>query len=309
MANQQSGTSPKPRSVRGAILVSIIILLLIANGVKLYIDEQNRKEQQEFTESLETELQEKANELERLQVDLELKIQEIKKLDGDVSDLEILKNQLQIEINQARRDERMTKEQMEALTERVKGYEALLKVKDQEIAELKATNDILLSENSDLKATTDRLQDTISAITQTTEAMQAKIDVAARLRAENVRVIAVNKRGKERTEGIKNRHLETLKVTFNIAENSVAPKEAVDIFVRIIEPGGNVLFDVATTSGEFTVEGRGLLYTAKRTVLFDNTRQRLNFEYLKGGEYVKGEHTIELYCDDYFIGQSKFTVE
>ncbi|MEL6538655.1 MAG: chromosome segregation protein SMC [Bacteroidota bacterium] len=309
MANPQSGTPSKPRSIRGAILVSIIILLLIANGVKLYIDEQNRKEQQEFTESLENELQEKANELEALKVDLELKIQEIKKLDGDVEDLEFLKQQLEVEIGQANRREQRSKEELAQLAETIEGYKELLLRKDEQIDELQAANDMLLTENSGLKETRNRLQDTLSAITQTNEAMQAKIDVAARLRAENVRVIAVNKRGKERTEGIKNRHLETLRVTFNIAENSVAPKEAVDIFIRIIEPGGNVLFDVATTSGEFTVEGRGLLYTAKRTILFDNTRQRLTFEYVKGGEYVKGEHTVELYCDDYFIGQSKFTVE
>ena len=301
-------TDKSSRKNLGAILVSVFIILLIVNGVWWYIGAQNKKEMLEYTQNIEEELIEKSNELDRLQADLELKIEEIKKLDGDVSDLEELKAQLQLEKERLLRSDVRSKEKIAELSERLEGFAEVLKAKDEEIRHLQATNEELMSENTSLKETTNRLQDTISAIAQTNEQMRAQINVASRLRAENVRVIAVNKRGREREDEFRNRQLESLKVTFNIADNSVAPKEAKDIYIRVIEPGGNVLFDVATTSGTFTIDGRDLFYTAKKTILFDNSRQRLSFDYEKGSDYVSGEHTVEIYCDDYFIGSSTFTI-
>ena len=301
-------TDKSSRKNLGAILVSVFIILLIVNGVWWYIGAQNKKEMLEYTQNIEEELIEKSNELDRLQADLELKIEEIKKLDGDVSDLEELKAQLQLEKERLLRSDARSKEKIAELSERLEGFAEVLKAKDEEIRHLQATNEELMSENTSLKETTNRLQDTISAIAQTNEQMRAQINVASRLRAENVRVIAVNKRGREREDEFRNRQLESLKVTFNIADNSVAPKEAKDIYIRVIEPGGNVLFDVATTSGTFTIDGRDLFYTAKKTILFDNSRQRLSFDYEKGSDYVSGEHTVEIYCDDYFIGSSTFTI-
>lgn len=299
----------KPRNNRGALMVAFIIILAIVNGVKFYVDEQKKKEQEAFAQDLQDELVEKSNELVRLQYDLDLKIEEIKKLDGDVSDLEQLKGQLELEQRRLQKRENRTREELADLSERVEGFRALLLEKDAEIERLAAINEELRTENNTLKEETNSLQDSINSINRTSEEMQAKIDVAARLRAENARAFGVNKRGREREGSFRNRQIETLKVTFNIAENSVATKEAIDVLIRVIEPGGNVLFDVATTSGTFMVEGRELFYTAKQTILFDNTRQGLTFEYVKGSKYVKGEHTVEIYCDDYFIGATNFTIK
>ena len=290
-------------------MVSIIIILLIAIGVKFYVDYQEDQAAAAYNQSIEEELVEKDNELARLRVDLDLKIEEIKKLGGDVADLELLKAQLEAERRKLLRDESRNKEQLQALEEKIEGYATRLREKDREIEQLRETNEQLLTENTTLKDQANRLQDTLTVIARTNEEMQAKISVAGRLRAENVRVLAINKRERERETEFRNWHIDHLKITFNIAENSVAPRKAEDIYLRVLSPSGDVLYDVATTSGTFMVNGRELFYTAKQTILFDNTRQRLSFEYQQPNDYDKGEHTVEIYCDTYLIGTSTFMVK
>ncbi|GJM30981.1 MAG: hypothetical protein DHS20C17_36160 [Cyclobacteriaceae bacterium] len=129
------------------------------------------------------------------------------------------------------------------------------------------------------------------------------------MKAENIKISAVNKRGREKEDEFKNRQIESLKVGFNLAENSVAPIEGKDIRIRIIEPEGNVLFDVARGSGTFMIRGREEFYTSTQDILFDNTRQQITFLYEKGSDFILGDHTVEIYADEDLIGSKSFTVK
>ena len=84
--------------------------------------------------------------------------------------------------------------------------------------------------------------------------------------------------------------------------------EGKDVIVRVIEPDGNVVFDVARGSGTFMHDDKELYYTAKQNILFDNSGQELSFLYEKGSEYQEGRHTVEIYADDYVIGTTHFEV-
>ena len=122
-------------------------------------------------------------------------------------------------------------------------------------------------------------------------------------------IAAVNSRGKETIGEFKNRQIESIKVTFNIAENKVAPVDGKDVLVRIVAPDGNVLFDVTRGSGTFMFDNREMYFTAKQEILFDNTRQKLSFLYNKGSEYALGIHKVEVYTDGYLMGAGSFTVK
>ncbi len=82
-----------------------------------------------------------------------------------------------------------------------------------------------------------------------------------------------------------------------------------DIYMRLIEPDGAALYDLATGGGTFMIDGKETFYTAKQEILFDNSRQAVTFVYDKGNPYKEGKHTIELYADGYMIGQGAFVVK
>jgi FtsZ-binding cell division protein ZapB len=191
----------------------------------------------------------------------------------------------------------------------VEGYRELLVLKDVEISELKKVNQELVVENTELKTERNKLNQTIQAAQQKEAALTEKVQIASRLAAENIAVVALNARGKAREDEFRARQVSKLQVTFNIAKNDVAPVAGKDILMRIKDENDNVLFDVARGSGTFELDGKETFYTAKQEILFDNSRQEVRFLYEKGSEYLPGAYIMELYTDGYLMGSKSFKVK
>lgn len=307
--NQKNSEDKKRYNIRVFIIV-FISLLLVIQGVKIYLDYQNKREMKAEMESKDAELEETYNKLESLSNEVQLKIEEIERLGGDVSELRTAKENLEQEKKELRNSNSILRSRLTRIQDKVEGYEELLKAKDEEIARLEDVNEELLSENTNLKEEKRSLNDSIRKVETSNEELQEKVSKAGRLEAEDIQVIGFNWRNKEKIEEeYRNNQIEKLKVEFAIAANEVAPIEGKDIMVRIVEPGNNVLFDVARGSGTFMYEGKERFFTAKKEILYDRSRQKLSFLYEKGSDYKSGEHTVEIYADDYIIGQTSFKVK
>jgi cell division protein ZapB len=139
--------------------------------------------------------------------------------------------------------------------------------------------------------------------------LESKVSLASQLKAENIQIFAVSRRGRERESPFRQRQIEKLKVVFNIAENNVAPIEGKDIMIRIIDPNGQVIFDIERGSGTFMLNEKEEFFTSSQEILFDNSRQQLLFEYEKGSEFDEGAHMLEVYTDDYLMGRQEFIVK
>ncbi|WP_017732566.1 hypothetical protein [Nafulsella turpanensis] len=292
------------------LFIAILALLLIVNGVIYYMDYREKQELEAEINSKNTELLETYDQLNAISAELDAKIKEIEALGGDVAELKQAKAELEAEREQLRRSSDIAQRRYAEIREKVEGYETLLKQKDRELVQLRALSDSLYAENTNLKTTQNILSDSISQLAKKRRELNEKVAIASRLKAENIQIIAVNRRGKEREdEEYRDRQIEQLKVKFNLADNPVAPIESKDILLRVIDPNGNVLFDVATGSGTMMVDGREEFYTAKQEILFDNTGQQLTFLYEKGSDYEEGIYNVELYADGYQIGEDTFKVK
>ena len=309
MTDYAENPSPEPaprRNNKVSVIIALMAIIIIIQGIKIYLD---TKEKQEVRTALITTEEELATTMQRLteiNAELDEKIAQVTKLGGDVSDLEQAKAEIEEEL---RRNKRATGKEIKALKDRVEGYELLLKNKDEEIAKLQTVNKELLTENRSLKTQQNRLGDSLNRLSQSKEELATKVAIASQLKAENIRVLALNDRGKERSSPFRKKQIAQLKVDFNLAENSVAPIEGKKIMIRIIDENGQVLFDVARGSGTFIFNGKEEFYTAAQEVLFDNTRQQLTFLYDKGSEYAEGNYVLEIYTDDYLMGRGDFAVK
>jgi len=297
--------APK-KSNKSTIIIALLSIVIIIQFVKIYFD---RKEEQVLiaqNASTEQELASTMQRLNEISNELDQKIAEIQKLGGDITELTKAKQEIETELKKTRRANGQV---IKELKDRVEGYEELLKIKDEEIEKLKTVNKELLSENVTLKTEKNELGDFINRLSQTKEELASKVAIASHLKAENVRIVAVNDRGKERESPFKNRQVGKLKIDFNLAENNVAPIEGKKIMIRIVDENGQVLFDVSRGSGTFIYNSKEEFYTASQEVLFDNTKQKLTYLYEKGSEYVAGAYVLEIYCDDYLMGSGKFVVK
>jgi len=285
------------------IVIGIVLVVLI---FKLYLDYRDEQSNREFYQS---ELVAAQKKLDEINLELKQKIHQIDSLGGDINELVSAQEKLTVERDQLSRTHRANRELISRLRNKTEGYEELLKQKDKEIEHLSKMNEALLSENTDLKTQKNELNRSITSLKQDKEHLASKVKLAARLNVENLAILSVSKSGKERTGVLKRRQLSKLKVTFNIAENDVAPLETKTIVMRIKDENDQVLFDVARGSGSFILDGKETFYTETQDILFDNTGQKMTFLYDKGSHYDPGTYTLEIFTDGYRMGAATFTVK
>lgn len=302
------GSEPKVKSKSNKvkILTGIVIILAIVFGLKWYLDYEERKELQQFYEA---ELQTAKVRLADISEELDQKIVEIERLGGDIEELTKAKMDLEEERDQLERTRQANRRLIVDLRNKTEGYTELLLAKDKEIERLTAVNEELLTENTDLKEETNKLNQSINELTETQENLEEKVEIASRLEAENIAIYAVNEKGREREGEFRQRHIDNLKIQFNIAKNEVAPIGGQNIMIRVIDENGQVYFDVAKGSGTFMIDNKEMFYTLNQEILFDNTNQQITFLYDKGSEYNRGNHSVEIYTDGYLMGKKSFTIK
>lgn len=299
--NSKAGNRDKIR----IILIVAIVVIAAGAAYKIYTDYQAKEALQAEFDETKTQL---TSQLDSIGIELTDRIKEIAELGGDIDSLVTLKDSITAERDQLQRTRRANKALIQRLDRKVTGYQELLLVKDEEIAELKKVNTALLAENTDLKEDKNELSATIREAEERQKALQQQVALAAKLRAENIQVFNINGRGREREGDFRSRQAQKIKVSFNLADNDVAPVAGHQIMIQVVDPAGNVIFDVAKGSGSFQVNGKEQFYTSMQEIVFDNTKQELTFVYDKGSEFDKGDHKIIILSDTYEIGQATFSV-
>lgn len=305
-ATESNTTKNDKGSGRTKLIILVLLIVIIAQAVKIYLDHQDSIQQENQLIDTEAELATSLQQLTDIKEELESKILEIEELGGNVEELEKAKADIEAELSRTKRRDRQA---IAALKDKVEGFQQLLKLKDEEIEKLTEVNEELMSENSTLKTEKNELNSTLREVNESKEELESKVALASQLKAENFKIYAVSSRGREREMPAKSRQVEKIKVVFNIAQNDVAPIEGKNILVRIVDESGQVIFDVSKGSGTFMYNNKEEFYTANQEILFDNTEQELSFEYTKGSDYEPGTYLLEVYTDDYKMGSNQFIIK
>ena len=303
----KKNVAPAKNSRRLLIFVGLGIgILVVLLAVKIYLDHQEKIELEEHYQMELTLAQEK---LESISEELDRTIQQIDSLGGDIDDLLVTKSQLKGELKQLQATRQANRQLIGRLRRKTEGYEELLKEKDKEIERLAQLNVVLLTENTDLKTDKRELNRSIVELSEEKTELETKVSVAGELEVENFGIFSVSKSGRERDGVLRKKHIDKLKVVFNITENELAELKAREIMIRITDQNDQVLFDVATGSGSFILDGKETFYTASQDILFDNSNQQLMFMYDKGSPYESGTYNMEVFTDGYLMGAELFTVK
>ncbi|EKB50682.1 hypothetical protein [Cecembia lonarensis] len=304
----ESNFQEKPKKSENSknILIIVLAILVVISGIKLYTDYLDKTKKSEEILILSEENNDLNRRIDSMTFQLDLRIQEIEKLGGDVQALEEIKEQLLAERNTERK---RTAEEIASLNRRISSYAGTLREKDDEILRLREVNQQLYAENQDLRSTQAEIEEQVVQLNIRRQELEEKVNIAAVLKAENISVAAVNSRGREREDGFRSRQIEKIKVSFNLADNKVAEKGHKDIYIQLIAPNNQPIFDVAKGSGTFTIDGREEFYTAHQDLFFDNTLQSLTYFYEKGSRYTPGIYEVRVFAEGYQIGNKTFEVK
>lgn len=314
-------TQPENQNSAPWILVGLLALVASVFGFLFFQQKGDLALQETEIVAKATEIAFTKSKLDSVSRVLDEKIAEVTRLGGNVSELEAVKAKLEADLAQLRKGDRLDSRKYLA---KIKDYEKFLEEKDDEIAALKMENERLMafsdSLNSEigvlnedrmvLQRRQQELSDTVSLYDQENRLLTDKVNLASALKAQNLNVVAINSRGKEKDrDAYKAKRVDKIKVAFNLAENPLTAQEKKEIYLRVLDPDGAILSDEAIGGGGFnTVSGENSKYSAREVVSYTNDNQKVEMVYDYSNQFRPGKYNVELFAEGYKIGNSNFVI-
>ncbi len=309
--NARTGQDPDPIYIkrdRDPIYIVIIILLLIVIGTlgwRLYNQSVTMEKVQDDKKELSTEKREvKAeldsmlNEYNQLEVENDSMRAKIEKEIEKIKELRDSIGRYQYSLAKA-------KDEAETLRNIMQGY-----VKD--IDSLQQANKRLTEENQEIQEKLGKTKTEKDSLEQKTQKMEKNLEKASVLKTSNVSAtgIRVNLLGNPKETDRAGR-TEKFRVNFTITENEFAKKGPRDIYLRIINPAGQVFAKSKEgKSRKFEFEGVRGQYTLKHRIEYNKKEMDITLYFdLEDQEIEEGEYVVKVYESKKEIGSHSFTLK
>ncbi len=311
MENQTGQPSKKNSNVIYFLIV--VVLALLATDVYLYL-QKNKSDTRIVTEtgekntlqrqldSLHDQLVQANNGKTKLSREMQAKNDS---LDSRINVLqkELRKGKLtQKELNDA-------KEEVRQLQYSVTNYAAQIEQQKKQIVALTGERDTLKTNLSTTKTNLDQAAKKDTELTKQNAEKDAKIKIGAAIKMASGNIVAYKIRGSGKEVDTKRSSVaKKIKINFNIATNDIAEKGMHDIYIRVVDPTGNLITE--SDSGNFNADGQDLQFTYKSSIDFKNDPGiGYTVDWVNPVAFQKGTYTVLLYADGFTMGKSSFELK
>jgi DNA repair ATPase RecN len=304
----QTGQTPK-RNSNVIYFLIVVVLALLATDVYLYLQKNKSDTRIVYQNDEKTRLQ---TELDSL----EAQIEQVNSGKAKLSEEMQAKNDsLQAKIKVLRQQlakGKLTQAELDKAQEDVKQLRYFVTKYTADIEELKKQNASLTNERDTLKttlvATTKAAAAKDSVLTKQNADLGAKVKVGSAIKLAAADVVAYKVRGSGKEIDTKRASpAKKIKINFTVASNTLAEKGMHDIFVRIIDPTGNLI--TPTDAANFTADGQDLQYTYKTAIDFKDDGSEYTIDWVNPAAFQKGSYTVLLYADGYTMGKTSFELK
>ena len=296
-------TTNTPKQGNSKILLVLLILSLIAN-VWQWSGKNTMKES--YTEQMDSLI------TARVDVEKELnetyaELNQYKGINGRLDSLLLEANvkidEQKILIQKLKSSEKNSASLNKKLEAQIKELQAL---RDQYLEKI----DALLIENAQLKKDKEDMSSTIATLNKD---LESTVNTASVLKAEYMNAKAYKKRSNEKyVETLMARRSNKLELCFSLLENKIAKAGSRNVYLRIIEPGGNVLGNRSGGSSSFRKSGTSeeLLYTTSKTVDYKNEKADLCLDFEEADRvFTAGTYLMEVYVDGTLSGATSVKLQ
>ena len=284
------------------ILVPLILLILalIAGSVWLFLSLQEQKQvNQDMQELAELDKQEMENEYERFALQYsEMKTQ----INNDSIIQQLTEEQMKTQqlLEELKRVKASDAREIARLKKELATVRAVLRDYVMQIDSLNRLNESLKQENTTVKAELEQRNQQVAGLNSERASLSQKVAIAAQLDATNISLQLLNKRGKDAK---KLKDCTQMKTSFVITKNVTASNGNRTVYVRIQNPGGNVLGG----GGTFPFENRQLEASAKKTIEYTGEETPVTVYWNVSQMLEAGEYRVSVFADGHMIGTRTFT--
>ena len=300
---------------RLGILIGFIVLLLLINAAWFYFynEKQGVVEEQTMTiAEQDSTIDLQTSQLDSLESELTNTLEQVRNLEGDTTELKKMladiradKERLQSQVNAYK----WKASQYSKMKTQVALYKKQLAEAKTTIDSLEKANKELFAENTGLKEDKQNLKKNIDSLNSENTDLSSKVETAKRLKIGDIRIAAINRWGNLKIdEELRSRWVKKLRIDYKIAENKLAEAGNREIFLRIVNPDGEVLKDLATGGGSFEANGKDMFYTMKDDFMYDGNSDPEPFIYEPEDKIEDGDYMVEIYANGNLMGKKKFTV-
>ncbi|MDT3403967.1 hypothetical protein [Mucilaginibacter terrae] len=305
MENKPEQTSKKNSNVIYFLIVVVVALL----GTDVYLYLQKKKDVAKIIYQADDEKHRLQTELDSLEAQIEQVNTSKAKLSSEMqARTDSLQNKIQV-LKRALAKGQLTVAELKHAQEDIKQLRYFVTKYTADIEELRQQNASLATERDTLKNQVANVSQKATTLEQQNQELNTKVKVASALKMGAADIVAYKIKGNGKEVDVTRAgSAKKIKVNFNIVSNPVAEKGVHDIYMRIIDPAGNLM--VTTDSGVFTADEQELQYTYKTAIDFKDDGTMYTIDWVNPAEkFVKGVYTVILYADGFTMGKTEFKLK
>lgn len=281
-------------------LLIVLTLVLCAGVVWLFLSLREQKQaNQEMQELVEMDKREMEAEYARFALQYDEMQKQITN-DSIVAQLVQEQEKTQQLLEELRRVKATDAREITRLKKELETVRAVLRDYVIQIDSLNRLNESLMEENSRVNAELEQRTAQVAGLSNEKASLSEKVAIAAQLDAAGIQLQLLNKRGKN-TKKLKD--CKQMKVDFAITKNVTASNGHRTIYVRIQNPGGNVLGG----GGSFAYENRQLECSAHKTIEYTGEETHVTVYWNVTQMLEAGDYRVSIFADGNMIGTRMFS--
>ena len=281
-----------------------VILALLGTNTYLFFKDKKANDRIVTVSDEKTRMQ---TEIDKIEAELDNATSNNLKLSEEMQKEQEIAREKIDELRNALKQGQLTQGQLAKAQEEIKQLRYFVSKYSTEIDELKKQNQDLTSERNELLSAVDSVSTKANELEKQNEELNTKVQAAAAIKSGNVSISAFNIRNNGK-ESMVTRASTTdkLRVNFSLVNNPIAEKGIHTLFLRVIDPSGNLI--ITNNGGMFISDDEELQYSYKTAIEFANDGRSYTIDWSDAKTYQKGVYTIILYADGYTMGKGSVSL-
>lgn len=213
------------------------------------------------------------------------------------------KNKVEQLIKELNSEKTKNAKRIKDLESQIATLRGLLRNYIAQVDSLTKENAGLRAENQEIKSRNKTLNSQVAEISGKNKTLTERMTLAEKLNVTGLTLTPLKKNGKQEKNVTKAKQL---KVTFTIPQNNSTPVGAKTIYLRIVNPEGQLLGN----AGSFSFEGGNVPCSAKKTIEYTGDEMSgVTIYWDVNTTLTPGDYLVELFADNFRIASRHFTLK
>jgi len=290
------------------VVLAVLLLLAVGFGVvqMASLKSQVKKERLRNEElQLSNEQLQLSNEFDMLNAEFQQYEDQAQRLANDtiLAKYTAAKSKVEQLMKELKSEKVKSQARIKELQNEISTLKGLLRHYIAQIDSLNKENAGLRAENQEIKSQNERLSTRVQEVTRSNETLSERMTLAEKLNVTGVSLAGLKKNGKVE-KNIKK--AKQLMVTFTIPQNNSTPVGEKTIYLRIVNPEGQLLGGAAS----FGFEGKTVAATARKAIEYAGDEiAGVRIYWDVNTTLTPGDYTVELFTDGYRLTSRHFTMK